>query len=916
MLPVDVNDAYKKEYRFDNVRWRKFLADFDGKLEKSCYKLFSDLPGIDEKKDVILQLNEIVHSSYQETLPQNEMPEHLVQNLMNIYGRTYEEVWNYVNAYNDTRKHIIKDYIGIAGMEQLFSSYYFNLEWYLHITPNFCKGEGSLYRDHFLHQCKNAWMGYVYLHDYKWIKRCLKWFETNNSKIIAKQANEAVAQETLLRLMEDQKIPGHPLRSILDIYITAMRKGKVKEEGEENLSSEVKNRFDITSWPQLSYNGRNRHNNKEIIETQYYILLEKLIATELIQTTWFIAALLHDIGYPMKHVVDLEELMMCFIPSMSWSGVQLDETFNLLSMEHKNSLLFKLIHEKDLRDEYRECDHGTISALLMLHHFYIQGTVHSFSPLQRFAIDWAAVCIQQHTHKFQKSSLDKKDKYIIDLFADNPLGNLLRHIDDLQEYGRMYFEISRNHALRFCNICKYPFVKVNTKHNHESIINQMTYADRSVFQPYASQESDYSIVSKYSCACHNNINGINADEQYSVERYHVFPYRRINLIELCRQVRISTLYAEPDTSNKTTAYIIDVCYDPWSMLMMLPVNPRFVLYRISSINEIKRSLKYQFLPRQFIRFFICINPILLKTDILFRYMDKYGNNEWKQLKANALNLLNSEQRHFKSELSKIYRKALRFVDKIVQKEFADVEDIMNIYHKYCSQHECENAKPPSIIANNSYSNKDTQIERKAIIAYRMHLALEYIYIPVLCLFLLCEESKIEIWGTEIDHNVGTSQVNSLKSWYYSRIQELRVFSQIVEQDGYKYNVNEDVCAFLEEIWRARDDIKYRFTAKNEVEAYQNILPNAYYHSYEFCTDSKKAAKNDEKGIILQEQFITRVIRYADRENYKPNLLFSRDDSNFLHSSFYAFDFYSDLGFYKLLYQRIMDKEKDEDLKMR
>lgn len=665
---------------FDDLRWRAFLASFNAKEEQSQWNWFSKVLDIGNYKTDILNLAQRMSASSDSALPQNSSVSPLLYNLKFIYGNTYGSNWGVVKAYRDTREKIVEQYICIRGMEQLFDEIYFQFEWNMHVTPDFVKGNESLYRDHFLHQSKNAWMGYVFLQRVGWMKYCIDWLNSAQNKKIAMYVNRAIEEEMIRQKTADRATADHPLNQLLSIYVMALNKRtKGKDRGQEkNIVEEVL--CEAIEWNSktLTFQGK-----KDAV-------LRALIRFNLIKTTWFIAALLHDIGYPLSHFHTSLKQIAHFIPSMEWQDPTDIRSFEHYKCRLKNSLLFKVIDEDTLKNEFTDNIHGTLSAIMMLNHFYEQGTVHTFSPLQQCAVDWAAVCIQQHTQKFQASTLDPKEKYSMDRISNNPLGYLLRLVDDLQEYGRFYFQIDGCHTVLFCPKCGYPMKSMSDFHgvhgdksNDEDLLAQMDIGyvkkedcedkkkaekkecedkkkveDKECEDKKKAEEEERKdgvlvhscfnkdIRRRYYCACPECTPiELTDDDELIWDRQLVqcrtFDSRRINTIRFCNQVVVQT----GDTLMHLGEPVrITLRYDPWAMLELTRMNPRFLQGRIAPNNEIKRMLLRQSeLPQYLLYFMISINPVLLKTEILYEYILNHHFNEWEDIRRSFESWMSAAQ---------------------------------------------------------------------------------------------------------------------------------------------------------------------------------------------------------------------------------------------------------------------------------
>lgn len=622
----------KDQLRFDELRWREYLENFNAIEKWSQIDKFSLYLDLDSQRTEILSLTKQIRNNNNYSLPQDTQASPLMRNLKLIYGGSYGDNWGNVKAYRDIREKIVEEYVCIQGMEQLFDQVYYQFEWNMHVTPDFVKGKESLYRDHFLHQAKNAWMGYEFMQKLDWMRYCVKWLTSPENKKIAQYVNNAVENEMARARIADSQTAEKPLYKLIRIYVEAIDASSSCGGGAPQ------NFLEGLLGEKINWNSIPSNTEKETIVLRAYVRFN------LIETTWFIAALLHDIGYPLSHFHRSLHQISQFIPSMEWHDPTDERSFDQFRRRLKNSLLFRVVHESTLEKEFRNNVHGTLSALMMLNHFYEQGTVHTFTPLQQCAVDWAAVCIQQHTQKFRFSTLDEDDENGIDLVSNNPLGYLLRLVDDLQEYGRFYFQIDGCHTLLFCPKCGYVLRSKSAdleeydghlRSEKEMILSEMQiFSRKRMCNPVSNDEllvhSSYNHEKRthwFRCACMTD------DPKQAIEQCKTFDTRRINIIRFCDQATIDvdevprTGILGPDGKVRVKLH-----YDPWAMLELSRMNPRFLQGRIAPNNEIKRMLQNQSqLPRYILYYTITPNPIWLKARILYDYIRCNHESVWREV---------------------------------------------------------------------------------------------------------------------------------------------------------------------------------------------------------------------------------------------------------------------------------------------
>lgn len=87
--------------------------------------------------------------------------EQMTNNLLLIYGEE-ERCEIYIALFEKVRD-FLANVLHISGLTRLFSHHYYNIEWNMYTEARFDDSRWSFYRDHFVHQIRNAYMGYLLL---------------------------------------------------------------------------------------------------------------------------------------------------------------------------------------------------------------------------------------------------------------------------------------------------------------------------------------------------------------------------------------------------------------------------------------------------------------------------------------------------------------------------------------------------------------------------------------------------------------------------------------------------------------------------------------------------------------------------------------------------------------------------------
>lgn len=168
---------------------------------------------------------------------------------------------------------------------------------------------------------------------------------------------------------------------------------------------------------------------------------------EIVYKSYFIAALFHDIGYPLAYYFRVSEEIQQFAPFFKIVSPTVKTPFSEIKALLNNSLLFRTVDHGEIRKKYEKDDHGCLSAISFLLNFYFSGSIYSLGKGEknRCIVEMAAVAIYKHT--------DKQDDGKRMLFSRDPLSYLLRICDDMQEWQRFMVLIEDTHNYLMCSEC-------------------------------------------------------------------------------------------------------------------------------------------------------------------------------------------------------------------------------------------------------------------------------------------------------------------------------------------------------------------------------------------------------------------------------------------------------------------------------
>lgn len=96
---------------------------------------------------------------------------------------------------------VICDYLNIEGLERLFNEKYMDFEWNMHLGIDYKGHKRSYYRDHFIHQIRNAYMMHVMLDEFRFFS-CVK-FALQEGSRIADYVQKSIRQQMALHHSSD-----------------------------------------------------------------------------------------------------------------------------------------------------------------------------------------------------------------------------------------------------------------------------------------------------------------------------------------------------------------------------------------------------------------------------------------------------------------------------------------------------------------------------------------------------------------------------------------------------------------------------------------------------------------------------------------------------------------------------------------
>ena len=287
---------------------------------------------------------------------------------------------------------------------------------------------------------------------------------------------------------------------------------------------------------------------------------------EIVFKSVFIASLFHDIGYPLAYFFRNVQQIHEFTPYMKIVSPNVKATYAELRSLLNASFLFNHVDDEEIQDKYNKNDHGVLSALGFLLHFYTSGRIYSLNAADKCVIELAANAIYHHT--------DHNDKTPF-VFEYDPVSFVVRLCDDLQEWERFYLLIDNRHNYLKCTTCG----------------KLMKNSGRI-----------------YECTgC-----------KKSYEKITAIRNRKVNYIDFCKKIDITEEKLQDRHQSKIT---IEIDYDCYAQLELLVNDYEVIVRRKADIERLNRLLKNQkFLPQIVVRDrVLSTNPINLLENLFQKY---------------------------------------------------------------------------------------------------------------------------------------------------------------------------------------------------------------------------------------------------------------------------------------------------------
>lgn len=450
-----------------------------------------------------------------------------------VYHYGSEKTFEEMYLLERTADEFLTQYVDIEGLQELFRSAYFYFEWMMHLEYIHKKHDYSYYRDHYLHQIRNLYEMFILLQERGLWRDCMEIYRQRGSAAANRMADSV---ERHKRIMPD------PCKEALQ-----------------------KSFGDVDEW------------------CYHYVIFSVAI----------VSSIVHDIGYPITYMKRNLSTLQDFLPlSRLFMGMEdgIPQIKSLLG----GSLLFEAVDNSEIIRRLSADDHGAYSAVILLCQYYDNGKIFHLEPIKCTVIELSALVIYNHTLRHHFQSEKGHDRYQ-NVFINTPVSYLFRLCDDMQEWERVYFEITGEGTFFICDKCKMPMLRDKNPQHKMGIRNAKD----------GSQE-----MKSYEYVCGCGAKGINTVW---------FPYRRMMNVAPFTEAVLS------DSSNaakrEDQKWILELKCDKGALLQLAAYNPDFAIQRARGIRELKGLLRGQGrFPRVFVRAFVSCNPVAVKTEILREFL--------------------------------------------------------------------------------------------------------------------------------------------------------------------------------------------------------------------------------------------------------------------------------------------------------
>lgn len=607
------------------IRWNKteclkFLREFDAFEHKYLYNL-SDYRKNGKHKQYVSELwHSVLSSQSHGAANHNFSCDEEAEAALGI-KQVYFDEKHYTNEYIEmldlVRDKFIYDYAGIPGLCHFFSPAYFEYEWGMHLEIDYERHNSRYYRDHYVHQIRTMFEMFTLLDKYGYYEKCRKAYE-DPENVIGTFIFETINKEILSMNCSDKELYGAILDMVLekdtrsDIEDIRTHMKDIRTQIKEGSPSYCEFPNELLTVLDLTYaNGKDDTSNlyspvyRQIPE-KHRKELSEMMFHYIIYAAIIIASIVHDIGYPIGYIRRICGRLNKYL-TISKLLASVNKDYSAISRALQNSLLFQTVKSEIIEQRLDDDDHGAQSAIVLLMYFHLHSN--QLSNLQRCAVELAALVIYNHTNKYKIIDRPKPGRSFELIRSDiykEPLSHVFRMCDDLQEWDRVYFEITDKSNIFICPVCHTPILrKFGT-------------------------DIEKPECKKYSCCCRNGDRRAYYDTSWFVNRRIINVIGCDSIMVKClrrRNIDSSDITADNNGSSKKgscigTLFIMQ--FDCGALLNVVTFSKIYGRVRAKGVSSLKRLCAYQgALDTVLIDAFVSNNPFVIKIKILEEYVRNF-----------------------------------------------------------------------------------------------------------------------------------------------------------------------------------------------------------------------------------------------------------------------------------------------------
>lgn len=538
------------------------------------------------------------------------------QGIEQVYRDTEHYTNEYIEMLNLVRDKFIYDYTGIPGLCCFFSPAYFEYEWGMHMEIDYDKHISRFYRDHYIHQIRNMFEMFTLLDNFGYYEKCRDaYLDPENN--IGTYILEVIQQEMLSLNPIDLELYGKILyisnerirnkwgEAIQLLEFLRNISGDLDPEKEKECRLKLSERLglpdcaiaeQIKACPAV-FAEKELSAVYRSLPKEYSKALRDLMLRHVIYSATIITSLVHDIGYPISYIRRISDRINRNLPINSLLSAS-NNNYAEVERALQNSLLFRIVDKEKIKRRLNNNDeHGAQSAIVLLMYFHQHGG--SLSALQKCAVEVAALATYNHTNKYWVINKPKDDPELVrsDL-RKAPLSHIFRLCDDLQEWDRVYFEVTDKSSLMICPRCHTPITRefgTDIKKPEEK---------------------------KYYCCCAKDC----------ARDTNMFVSRRIINVIGCDSMQVEQIANK--NSQVVTKFTMN--YDCAALLNIMTFSTSNAKVRAKGIRDLKKLHSYQGMYDSIlVDSFVSGNPFTVKIRILEQYIklimhkdpDFWGKNE-------------------------------------------------------------------------------------------------------------------------------------------------------------------------------------------------------------------------------------------------------------------------------------------------